>query len=198
MTEATRLRVFEPFFTTKGIGRGTGLGLASVYAIVKQHGGKIRCDSRPGGGATFEIELPATGEPPMVSAPPSTPERTPVTVLVIDDEPLLRRVVRVVLELEGYRVLEAADGPEGVFVFERQHARVGLVILDRSMPGMSGEEIDARLGEIDGNVPVILLSGMPDQSWRGRRPAEILSKPADAGSLVDAVRRLLPLPPGAP
>jgi PAS domain S-box-containing protein len=197
MTEATRLRVFEPFFTTKGIGRGTGLGLASVYAIVKQHGGKIRCDSRPGGGATFEIELPATGEPPMASAPPSTPERAPVTVLVIDDEPLLRRVVRVVLELEGYRVLEAADGPEGVFVFERQHARVGLVILDRSMPGMSGEEIDARLGEIDGNVPVILLSGMPDQSWRGRRPAEILSKPADAGSLVDAVRRLLPLPPGA-
>jgi PAS domain S-box-containing protein len=197
MTEATRLRVFEPFFTTKGIGRGTGLGLASVYAIVKQHGGKIRCDSRPGAGATFEIELPATGAPPILSTPPSSPERAPVTVLVIDDEPLLRRVVRVVLELEGYRVLEAADGPEGVFVFERQHTKVGVVILDRSMPGLSGEEIDARLGEIAPNVPVILLSGMPDQSWRGRRPAEILSKPADAGSLVDAVRRLVPLPLGA-
>jgi PAS domain S-box-containing protein len=195
MTEATRLRVFEPFFTTKGIGRGTGLGLASVYAIVKQHGGKIRCESRPGAGATFEIELPATGAPPMESGTSSAPERAPVTVLVIDDEPLLRRVVRVVLELEGYRVLEAADGPEGVFVFERQRAKVGVVILDRSMPGMSGEEIDARLAEIDPNVPVILLSGMPDQSWRGRRPAEILSKPADAGSLVDAVRRLVPLPP---
>jgi DNA-binding response OmpR family regulator len=117
-----------------------------------------------------------------------------VTVLVIDDEPLLRRVVRAILEQDGYRVIEAADGLEGIYVFERHHATVGAVILDRSMPGMSGEDVHARLSEIDAAVPVILLSGLPSDTWKGRRPSVVLSKPADAASLVDAVRRLAPSP----
>jgi PAS domain S-box-containing protein len=193
MTEATRLRVFEPFFTTRGVGHGTGLGLASAYAIVKQHGGKIRCESRPGAGATFEIELPAISGSALKPGASVLPARTEsVTVLVIDDEPLLRRVVRAILEQEGYRVLEAADGVEGVYVFERHHAAIGVVILDRSMPGMSGEDVLGRLSEIDDAVPVVLLSGLPSDSWKGRRPAVVLSKPADAGSLVETVRRLAP------
>jgi two-component system cell cycle sensor histidine kinase/response regulator CckA len=195
MTEATRLRVFEPFFTTRGIGHGTGLGLASAYAIVKQHGGKIRCESRPGAGATFDVELPATAGSTLRFAPSVLPEgAAAVTVLVIDDEPLLRRVVRAILEQDGYRVIEAADGLEGIYVFERHHATVGAVILDRSMPGMSGEDVHARLSEIDAAVPVILLSGLPSDTWKGRRPSVVLSKPADAASLVDAVRRLAPSP----
>ncbi len=195
MTEATRLRVFEPFFTTRGVGSGTGLGLASAYAIVKQHGGKIRCESRPGAGATFEIELPATHGPHGRTPASVVPDRaSAVTVLVIDDEPLLRRVVRAVLEQEGYRVLEAADGVEGIYVFERHHASIAAVILDRSMPGMPGEDVHARLNEIAATVPVVLLSGLPSDSWKGPRPAVVLSKPADAGSLIDAVRLLAPAP----
>ena len=195
MTEATRLRVFEPFFTTKAVGRGTGLGLASAYAIVTQHGGKIRCESRPGAGASFEMVLPATGAPvPRTAAPAARSEPAVVTALVIDDEPLLRRVVRSVLEHEGYRVLEAADGVEGVFVFEKHHASIGVVILDRSMPAMSGEDALDRLAAIDDRVPVILLSGLGEREWKGRTPSLILAKPADAGTLIDAVRNLAPRP----
>jgi two-component system, cell cycle sensor histidine kinase and response regulator CckA len=194
MTEATRLRVFEPFFTTKAIGHGTGLGLASAYAIVRQHGGKLRCESRPGAGTTFEIELPATVGVAVRGAPPALPERsTAVTVLVVDDEPLLRRVVRAILEQQGYRVLEAADGTEGIYVFERHHATIGAVILDRSMPGLSGEDVLERITAVAPDVPVVLLSGLPSVSWKGPLPALVLSKPVDANVLLEVITKLAPI-----
>jgi two-component system cell cycle sensor histidine kinase/response regulator CckA len=196
MTEATRLRVFEPFFTTKGVGHGTGLGLASAYAIAKEHGGKIRCESKPGGGATFEVELPSADGEELGSTPATGPAVTGATstVLVIDDEPLLRRVVRAILEQHGYRVLETADGIEGIEVFERQNATLGAVILDRSMPGIPGEEVHARLTAINPRVPVVLLSGLSSDSWKGSPPTLVLPKPADADALLKAIRRLVPLP----
>jgi CheY-like chemotaxis protein len=192
MTEATRLRVFEPFFTTKGVGRGTGLGLASSYAVVTEHGGRIRCESEPGAGASFDIDLPsADGAPGAgLDTPPAT---GPTTVLVIDDEPLIRRVLRAILEQNGYGVVEATDGVEGVRAFEQLRASIGAIILDRSMPGISAEETHHRLAEVDARVPVVLLSGLPSESWQGGRPAVVLPKPVDARDLMRSLRRLLPM-----
>ncbi|HKU44407.1 MAG TPA: ATP-binding protein, partial [Polyangiales bacterium] len=113
MDESTRARVFEPFFTTKAVGRGTGLGLASAYAIVTDHGGSIRCESRPGEGTCFEIRLPAAAQLEEANpAGPLAPElpQGDETVFVIDDELLVRRATRAMLEHGGYRVLECGDG----------------------------------------------------------------------------------------
>jgi PAS domain S-box-containing protein len=190
MSEATRLRVFEPFFTTKDVGRGTGLGLASSYAVVSEHGGQIRCESEPGAGAIFEIDLPAAEGTARTAAVTDGPK----IVLIIDDEPLVRRVLRAILEQNGYAVVEATDGAEGVRAFEQQRASIGAVILDRSMPGISAEETYQRLGEVDARVPVLLLSGLPSESWQGGRPAAVLPKPVDARDLMRSMRRLLPPP----
>jgi PAS domain S-box-containing protein len=196
MTEATRLRVFEPFFTTKGVGRGTGLGLASSYAVVTEHGGRIGCESEPGKGASFEIDLPSADGAPSARLD-ITPAAAPTVVLVIDDEPLIRRVLRAILEQNGYAVVEATDGVEGVRAFEQQRASIGAIILDRSMPGISAEDTYQRLADVDARVPVVLLSGLPSDSWQGGRPAVVLPKPVDARDLMRSMRRLLP-PPRSP
>ena len=135
MTEEIRARVFEPFFTTKDVGRGTGLGLAMAYSIIADHRGRIDCETRPGQGATFEINLPVS----PVELPASTDGGGIVrggteTVLLIDDDNAVRRALREILTRSGYSVLEAADGANGVAVFEREQLRIDLVVLDRSMP----------------------------------------------------------------
>ncbi len=139
--------------------------------------------------------MPAAGSAALRPAPSPAPplQVSAATVLVIDDEPLLRRVVRAILEQHGYPVLEAGDGFEGIEIFGRDHASIGAVILDRSMPGISGEEVHARLTAIDAKVPVVLLSGLTSDSWKGHSPTVVLSKPADASALLQAIRRLVPL-----
>jgi PAS domain S-box-containing protein len=194
MDEPTRVRVFEPFFTTKEIGRGTGLGLASAYAIITDHGGTIRCESRLGQGATFEIELPAMKQRDASEREephPVEPPRGSETVVVVDDEPAVRRATRLLLEHGGYRVLECADGEEALRTVSRERDAIDLVLLDRSMPGLSGEEVFERLQELAEDVPVVLLTGQPATSATAERAAAVLSKPVELATLLQTLRSIL-------
>ena len=190
MDEATRSRVFEPFFTTKAVGHGTGLGLASAYAMVMEHHGRIRCESRPGEGSTFELELPAVelGEPPAVRKPVESFERGTGTVLIVDDEPLVRRAVRGILERGGYKVLESVDGIDGLETFTQKRDSIDLVLLDQSMPGLSGDQVLLKLMEMAPHVPVVLLSGLPGPAARLGHATAVLTKPADASTLLCTIR----------
>ncbi len=193
MDEATRAHVFEPFFTTKNVDRGTGLGLASAYAIVAAHRGRIACESRFGEGTTFEIELPTTDQrPPEPAADePAAALGGSETVLLIEDEPLVRAAVRDLLELGGYRVLEACDGVEGIATFERERPEVDAVIVDRSMPGLSGEQVLDRLVEIAPEIPVVILSGHPGRADRLPRASAVLAKPTSYDTLLRTIRAVL-------
>ena len=190
MYEITRSRVFEPFFTTKAVGHGTGLGLASAYAMVADHHGRIRCESRPGEGSTFELELPAVemGETPLIPKPIESFERGVGTVLIVDDEPLVRRAVRGILERGGYTVLESADGVDGLETFAQKRDSIDLVLLDQSMPGLSGDQVLLRLMELAPQVPVVLLSGLPGPAARLSHATAVLTKPADAATLLCTIR----------
>jgi PAS domain S-box-containing protein len=192
MDEQTRRRVFEPFFTTKEIGRGTGLGLATAYAIIAEHHGRITCESLPGVSTLFVVELPAAENaalPAVQPAPPMTfVQGGNETVLLIDDEPLVRRAAAAMLADGGYSVVEAEGGADGLALFERARDEIALVILDRSMPGMPGEQVAVRLRELDANVPIVLLSGYPGPAPTAVQAAAVLSKPVDAHTLLRTIR----------
>jgi len=195
MTESVRARMFEPFFTTKEMGRGTGLGLSSAYAIVTDHGGTIRCSTRLGDGTRFEIELP--GAPTQRSAPPA-PEPRPVpvgteTILVVDDELPVRRVLRGMLERSGFRVIECEDGAQALAALERK-ARIDAVLIDRSMPGLSGEQVIERVWQLGIRLPILVLSGHSSVELRNPNVRAVLSKPITREALVSEVRRALDHP----
>jgi two-component system, cell cycle sensor histidine kinase and response regulator CckA len=156
-------RIFEPFFTTKAIGQGTGLGLSMVYGIVDSHGGFIEVDSAPQQGTEFRIFLPVTGEP--LTAPPRlNPDAMPLQsgrrrILVAEDEPLVRTMMKTLLEKLGYEAILTENGREAVEYFEKNNASVDLVIMDMIMPVMDGERCYLALRVIDPGVKVILSSG---------------------------------------
>lgn len=160
MDQATQQRIFEPFFTTKEMGRGTGLGLASAYGIIKNHGGFIEVDSAPGEGATFRIYLPASGKA-LVEEEESVAElfKGDETVLLVDDEQMIIEVAQEVLMALGYNVLVATSGHEALQIFRRQKDAIALVILDMIMPGLSGGETFDQLKTIKPDVRVLLCSG---------------------------------------
>src|SRR5690349_18325364 len=149
MDPATRARMFEPFFTTKGPGKGTGLGLATVYGIVKQSGGYIAVTSEPGKGTTFQIYLPAETDPAsMATDGTGSSEATPEgsgTILLVEDEKPVRALARRVLEQAGYTVLEAADGLEGARVAEGFEGEIDLLLTDVVMPNLGGRSLADRL-----------------------------------------------------
>jgi len=158
----TRQRIFEPFFTTKQMGRGTGLGLASVYGIVKGHSGYINVSSKKEQGTTFTIYLPASEKEQVVrEAAGGTMEiaKGSGTILLVDDEQMIADVGCELLEELGYSVLVAGSGREAVDVYRKQYDEIDLVIMDMIMPGMSGGETFDRLKEIDPQVHVLLSSG---------------------------------------
>ncbi len=197
MSPGVRARIFEPFFTTKGPDRGTGLGLAVVHGIVEQHGGWIECDSRPGEGTSMRVGLPrssATGAPGTPVAAPGRGE----TVLVVDDEETVRNFACSALERLGYRVLVAADGAEAVSVFREHCDRIALVLLDRTMPHLSGQEALAGIRAVSPDVRVVLTSGYgPAEEGRpgGTPPADgFLSKPYTPEQVATAVRAALDAP----
>lgn len=158
MSPEVRARMFEPFYTTKGPDRGTGLGLAVAHSIVEQHGGWIACESRPGEGTRMRVCLPRSASALAASPPAPGPGRGE-TVLVVDDEEAVRNLALSVLERNGYRVLLAADGAEAVAVFRAHRDRIALVLLDLTMPQLSGAQALAELRALSPEVRIVLTSG---------------------------------------
>jgi PAS domain S-box-containing protein len=160
MYKKTMERIFDPFFTTKEMGRGTGLGLASAYGVIKSHAGYIDVDSKRGQGTTFSIYLPASGK--KVERVAGSPERLIAgtgTVLLVDDEEPIIEIGKELLELIGYRVLTARDGKEAVKAYRKHGENIDVVIMDMVMPGMGGGEAYDRIKEIDPDAKVLLSSG---------------------------------------
>jgi CheY-like chemotaxis protein len=160
MDKETMERVFEPFFTTKEMGRGTGLGLASAYGIIKGHGGYIDVDSEKEQGATFSIYLPASERKAQEAV--KTAElliKGSETVLLVDDEEVILEVGKELLEGMGYRVITAKDGKEAIEVYEKAREEIDIVVLDMVMPNMGGGEAYDRMKEINPEIKVLLSSG---------------------------------------
>ncbi len=196
MDAKTRERIFDPFFTTKAMGRGTGLGLAMVYGIVKGHGGMIDVTSEPGQGSTFDIYLPASEKAIVKEQTAATEILTGTeTVLLVDDEQVVLEVTRELLESLGYRVYAVGGGQEAIAVYMEKRKEIDLVILDMIMPGISGGETFDRLKEINPNIRVLLSSGY---SIKGRAQEilergckSFLQKPFQLEMLSRKVREVL-------
>ena len=199
MDRETLERIFEPFFTTKKFGQGTGLGLASVYGIVKSHHGHITCESSPGEGTVFRLYFP---EICLLETPaqPVAKARMMVlsggeTILLIDDEEPIRELVQEMLYRQGYQVLTAANGEEGVELFARNKEEIALVVLDLLMPGMGGQKTMEKLLELDPEVRVIIASGYstPQEIRKvmSAGAAGFVAKPYRLGKLLKAVRETL-------
>ncbi len=196
--------VFEPFFTTKEVGQGTGLGLSSVYGIVKGHGGAVTCESVPGKGASFHVFFPAAdADAAPTEAGPGAGTRGPApagagTVLVVDDDESVREVCRDVLERAGYGVIAVPDGETALEVYREQGDRIDLVVLDLNMPGMGGERCLEELLRLDPGVRVIVATGYLDAGIPGNLcgtgGCEVLQKPYRSVDLLRAVQRALEAP----
>ena len=195
MDAATKSRIFEPFFTTKFTGRG--LGLAAAKGIVEGHGGTITVKSEPHEGATFTVYFPALAEQAPAAPPPLVMRKTPAgtVVLVVDDEPLVRRAARTMLERQGVEVLEAADGEQALQIYSENRDRVRAVLLDLAMPRMDGQETLRRLRASPSSVPVLLMSGYDEDNVTGgelgRGAAGFLQKPFRAADLARGLERVL-------
>ncbi len=168
MDRSTMDRVFEPFFTTKEMGRGTGLGLASVYGIVKSHSGYIDVESETGKGAVFSVYLPVS-EAPSPAIHQGQPEivRGEGTILLVDDEEIVLDVGARMLETMGYRVIKATGGKEALHIFEKHGPEIDLVILDMIMPEMGGEETLDGIRLMNPDIPVLLASGFSKEGRDG-------------------------------
>ena len=188
-------RIFEPFFTTKEVGKGTGLGLSVVYGIVQQSRGWIRVFSRPGAGTTFRILLPRAGGPPPAPAAASSRAAGPLTgtVLVVDDEPAVRRTTRRLLERAGFAVLDAVDGEDALRISRAHPGPIDLLVTDVVMPRMAGPELARHLVRERPGTPVLFVSGYSeDNAFPGASAdGHFLHKPFTADALTEAVTRLL-------
>ena len=193
-------RIFEPFFTTKEAGRGTGLGLATIFGIVKQHRGWVKVYSELGRGTTVQVFLPASdaskgqGSPKETATP--APRGRSETILLVEDDAPLRRLTRRLLERNGYHVLEAADGVEAEQVWEGQKGRVALLLTDLVMPGgMDGRELSVRLQTEQPGLKVIFMSGysavIAGRDLELQIGQNFIQKPSPPDQLLSAIRRLL-------
>jgi CheY-like chemotaxis protein len=198
MDEETKTHIFEPFFTTKEVGKGTGLGLATVYGVVKQSGGFIWVESAIGKGTTFEIYLPQVAEkvtPGDGESKPSAIPRGSETILVVEDEAGVRELTREFLKVSGYSVLEAKDGVEALEIASGHAGTIHLMLTDMVMPRMGGSELAARLKEMRPDIKVLFMTGYSEYTGDGvnRSSPEIpiLQKPFSIASLVGKVRETL-------
>ncbi|MCI0395946.1 MAG: response regulator [Chloroflexi bacterium] len=196
MSQETIARIFDPFFTTKSAGHG--LGLAAALGIVRSHRGGLRVESQEGQGATFTLLFPASDLEPAAASPVETSPAGGAQrglILVIDDEEPVREAVSDILELEGWQVLAAPDGPAGIALYQEKQEAVRLVLLDLSMPGMSGEEALREVRRLDPAVPVILSSGYSEAEviggLAGQEGVGFLQKPYQAARLLQEVTKRL-------
>jgi signal transduction histidine kinase/CheY-like chemotaxis protein len=198
MSPETKAHIFEPFFTTKEVGKGTGLGLATVYGVVKQSGGFVWVQSAPGEGATFEIYLPQASATPAKSEAEAKPPVIPggnETILVVEDEADVRELACEFLKVSGYSVLAAQNGLEAIEVFSRHSGTIHLVLSDMVMPKMGGAELTERLRILGPDTKVLLMSGYSEYSNEPTGQlfpqALVLQKPFSRRSLVEKVRNAL-------
>src|SRR5216110_2815616 len=198
MDEATQAHLFEPFFTTKEVGKGTGLGLATVYGIVKQSGGYIWVYSEPGRGTTVKVYLPrvrGAAEPPLPAPEPPPLRGGNETVLLVEDAAPVRTLARRSLEARGYTVLDAADGPSAIELSRRHSGVIDALVTDVVMPGMSGRELAERLAPTRPEMKVLYTSGYTDDAMvrQGVLSAGVafLQKPFVPDTLARKVREVL-------
>ena len=192
MDEATQARIFDPFFSTKFIGRG--LGLAAVAGIVRGHHGAIAVNSAPGQGSCFTVLFPAL-ERAAPEAPVPTPEGRLFgtgTILVVDDEEVVRTMAAKVLERQGYQVLLAAGGAEAIDVCKRHAGEIAAVVLDLSMPGMSGEEVLPELRKVRPAAKYLISSGYSEAEalrlFQGQPVAGFIQKPYTSKRLAEHLK----------
>ena len=193
----TLQHIFEPFYTTKAVGEGTGLGLAMVHGIVKQHGGHIKCYSEPGHGTTFKIYFPALiseeEEAQVIERP--MPRGGSETVLLVDDEEFIRDLGSRILEKAGYTVITAANGKEALDVYERRGDEIALVLLDLMMPEMGGKQCLEELLSLNPSVRVIIASGYsasgPTKEALEAGAKGFVNKPYDMRQVREVVRQVL-------
>jgi len=197
MDEATQARLFEPFFTTKSSGRGTGLGLSTVFGIVKQSGGSVDVYSVPGRGTSVKVYLPRIDQP--VAAESETPfkavARGTETILLVEDEEMVRNLVRETLQREGYQVLDAADSVEALRISEKHKTAIHLLITDVVMPKVSGRDLAVELCRRRPGMKVLYMSGYTDSaivhSGILQKEVAFLNKPFTPASLAERVREVL-------
>ena len=196
MDAATRERIFEPFFTTKAVDKGTGLGLATVYGLIEQNRGHIRVESTPGEGALFELFFPPAernGRPMQQTQSTASAARGSETILLVEDEPAVRQFTRTALNRYGYTVLTAANGDEGMRLFETHAGAIDLVLTDVVMPLKSGPELVRELRSIRRDLKVVIFSGYADNLVDIPEDAHtrVLEKPFSHADLARCVRQLL-------
>jgi two-component system, cell cycle sensor histidine kinase and response regulator CckA len=198
MAPEVQQHIFEPFFTTKGLADGTGLGLATAFGIVKMHGGHITCSSQVGQGTTFDMYFPAaqadaTGiETEKTSLAPAGGKET---ILLVDDEELIRELAQRILEKSGYSVLAAGNGKEALEIYRRHQSDIALVILDLIMPEMGGKQCLEELLKIDSRVRALIASGFAvdndTKAWLDAKAKGTVSKPFRMQELLRSVRHVL-------
>lgn len=195
MDKQTRERIFDPFFTTKAVGKGTGLGLSMADSIVKKHGGSIYLRSEPGEGTTFKISLPLLEQPLKRSADADTLAFIPgsETILLVEDEPAIRKILTTFLAEMGYSVLTAENGAEGVETFRANRDEINLILSDVIMPKKNGKEMYQEICRIKADVPIVFMSGytadiLNDYEFNGRN---FLLKPIQPSTLLEKIREVL-------
>jgi two-component system, cell cycle sensor histidine kinase and response regulator CckA len=198
MNLETLAHLFEPFFTTKERGKGTGLGLATVYGVVKQSGGYIWVDSELGKGSSFKVYLPQIDEPvsaPVPAALPADSFRGAETILLVEDADALRKLAHALLEQNGYHVLAAQDGAEALKIVEQQRERIDPLLTDVIMPGMTGRSLADRLVAQQPGLRVLYMSGYTDSAIADQGVLELgtylLHKPFTEETLIQKVREVL-------
>jgi two-component system, cell cycle sensor histidine kinase and response regulator CckA len=198
MDAETQAHIFEPFFTTKEKGKGTGLGLATVYGIVKQSGGFVWVYSEVGKGTSFKIYLPRLDQKEDRTGAPQTPAELPIgteTILLTEDEQDVREIAREFLESGGYRVIEAKDGADAIKLAARNRGKIQLLVTDMVMPGMTGQELAVQLQAEHPGMCVVYMSGYSEHAATEMANADpsvrLLTKPFSRAAILRTVAEIL-------